>query len=222
MVIRAQRQPPYLDIVKYYQACLQQYGDTARGADWPNEADREKRYSVMLDSMPMESAQTPVLLDFGCGTGELLHYANYVRRQAIRYKGVDLSPLAIQLAQAKFPNAEFHLLDVLTAPHGDLMRLQADYCVMNGVFTVKNGLSNDEMWAFMTALIRKLWPLIHKGVAFNVMSKQVDWERPDLFHVSLDRMADFLHKLAGRRVTFRADYGLYEYTCYVGKEAPSS
>jgi hypothetical protein len=51
-------------------------------------------------------------------------------------------------------------------------------------------------------------------MAFNVMSKAVDWERDDLFHVSMDRLATLLHGLAGRRIVFRADYGLYEYTAY--------
>src|SRR5436309_15143873 len=74
------------------------------------------------------------------------------------------------------------------------------------------------MWEFMTRVIRRLWPVTRKAMAFNVMSKQVEYERADLFHVSLDRMAGFLHQLAGRSVTFRADYGLFEYTCYVRRE----
>src|SRR5205823_8237660 len=83
---------------------------------------------------------------------------------------------------------------------------------------VKCDLSDDDMWEFMTRVIRRLWPVTRKAMAFNVMSKQVDYERADLFHVSLDRMARFLHELAGRSVTFRADYGLFEYTCYVRRE----
>ena len=97
--------------------------------------------------------------------------------------------------------------------------LAADYCVINGLFTVKGELTDAAMWEFMTAVLGRLWPVTRKAIAFNVMSKQVDWERADLFHVSLDRMAEFLHRLAGRNVTFRADYGLFEYTCYVRKEA---
>src|SRR5207245_1170781 len=46
----------------------------------------------------------------------------------------------------------------------------------------------------------------------------VEYECADSFHVSLERMAGFLHQLAGRSVTFRADYGLFEYTCYARRE----
>src|SRR5262245_20475143 len=51
------------------------------------------------------------------------------------------------------------------------------------------------------------------------MSKIVDWEREDLFHLPMDEAPRFLHGLAGRRVQFRADYGLYEYTAYAYKSA---
>jgi len=43
----------------------------------------------------------------------------------------------------------------------------------------------------------------------------VDWEREDLFHLSLDSLAGFLVKELGRDFVIRNDYGLYEYTTYV-------
>jgi hypothetical protein len=52
-------------------------------------------------------------------------------------------------------------------------------------------------------------------LAFNVMSKQVDWERDDLFHLPLDRLLTFLSREVSRHVVIRHDYGLYEYTAYV-------
>jgi hypothetical protein len=50
------------------------------------------------------------------------------------------------------------------------------------------------------------------------MSKNVDWEREDLFHVSLDLVSDFLCKNLTRNYIIRNDYGLYEYTVYVLKK----
>ncbi|MEO1925035.1 MAG: DegT/DnrJ/EryC1/StrS family aminotransferase, partial [Gammaproteobacteria bacterium] len=98
-----------------------------------------------------------------------------------------------------------------------LQELHCDYMLINGLFTVKHSLSDQEMWDFMTNIIISVWPFIRKGLAFNVMSKQVDWEREDLFHVSLDQIADFMHRLAGRNINFRADYGLHEFTVYAYK-----
>jgi hypothetical protein len=47
------------------------------------------------------------------------------------------------------------------------------------------------------------------------MSKQVEWERDDLFHLPFDVMASFLAERLSRRFVIRHDYGLYEYTTYV-------
>jgi len=52
------------------------------------------------------------------------------------------------------------------------------------------------------------------GIAFNVMSKHVDWERDDLFHLPFDTLAEFLEEHLTRNYVFRNDYGLYEYTTY--------
>ena len=51
---------------------------------------------------------------------------------------------------------------------------------MNGVFTEKRELTFEEMWDYFTQIITKVYSLCKKGVAFNVMSKQVDWERGGL------------------------------------------
>ena len=50
------------------------------------------------------------------------------------------------------------------------------------------------------------------------MSKNVDWERDDLFHWGLDELTAFLTKDISRRFVLRNDYGLYEYTVYVYRD----
>ncbi|MFT6034498.1 MAG: hypothetical protein ACI9XJ_000064 [Marivirga sp.] len=66
-------------------------------------------------------------------------------------------------------------------------------------------------------MVHVLFSKIEKGMAFNVMSKAVDWERWDLFHLSTDVLIDFLAKEVSRNFIIRNDYGLYEYTVYIYK-----
>jgi hypothetical protein len=49
------------------------------------------------------------------------------------------------------------------------------------------------------------------------MSKNVEWERDDLFHLSHDLLTDFITKELSRDYIIRADYQLYEYTTYIYK-----
>ncbi len=202
-------------ILAHYDACLARHGDTAQGADWPDEAARRTRFDIMLDLIPPGSRKVS-LCDLACGTGELLSHIERCGLN-IAYTGADLSAHALELARTKFPGARFIGIDVLSAAPEELAALSCDYMVMNGLFTVKADLTHDQMWAFMTGVIERVWPLVSGGLAFNVMSSHVDWERDDLFHVPFDKMAAFLHGIAGRQIAFRADYGLYEHTCYVYK-----
>ena len=59
--------------------------------------------------------------------------------------------------------------------------------------------------------VELLWPHVRRGLAFNVMSKVVDWEREDLFHLPMDDSACLLHRLAGRRVYARRLWTLRVY-----------
>jgi dTDP-4-amino-4,6-dideoxygalactose transaminase len=208
-------------LLRWYERRLAEFGDTAQGAHWPNEHDRRTRFDVMLDVIEQGGSERVVLCDLGCGTGELLAHIRRRGFEHIDYIGVDRSRRALAHARAKFSDAPFIELDV-AAPDADLRPIACDYLVANGLFTGKFDLSHDEMWSFLVATIERVWPHVRRGLAFNVMSKVVEWERGDLFHLPMDEAAGLLHRLAGRRVRMRADYGLYEYTCYAYKPPSES
>lgn len=206
----------YRDIVQHYEQCLALHGDSHLGVDWPKKEDVDTRYRVMLDVAKFDPAPpdtaAPSLLDFGCGAAHLLSYLQQQGWNHWHYTGLDLSEKFVTLCRQKFPAATFYCGDVLQE---ELSIQPVDYIVMNGVFTEKRSLTFDEMLTYTQQLIRKVFPLARRGMAFNVMSKQVDWEREDLFHLPIDTLAHFLTKELSRHFIVRNDYGLYEYTVYL-------
>jgi len=76
-------------------------------------------------------------------------------------------------------------------------------------------LSFEEMLSYFKESVTRVFNKAKIAIAFNVMSPYVDWEREDLFHLSLDVLAGFLVKELSRDFVIRNDYGLYEYTAYV-------
>ncbi|WP_051286681.1 DegT/DnrJ/EryC1/StrS family aminotransferase [Megalodesulfovibrio gigas] len=210
-------------LLRFYDTCLSEHGDTARGAGWPNETDRGRRFRIGCEIIAQFGGGDSVTVcDLGCGTGEL--YGHIVRNglDNISYTGVDLSSAALQYATEKFPAANFLQLDVLQCSDELLQAINCDFIFANGLFTVKNSASHATMFRFMTATLERVWPKARRGIIFNVMSKVVDWEREDLFHVSYDELAEYLHRLAGRFIGFRADYGLYELMAYAVKPGAAS
>jgi SAM-dependent methyltransferase len=206
----------YHAIIRHYEDCLEKFGDTHRGVDWPNEADAAKRYRVMLDLVkPSMSTAEQTLLDFGCGASHLYQYMLERGVSGLRYAGLDASSAFCELSARKYPQNDYLCVDVLREPErvGEF-----DFIVMNGVFTEKRELSFDAMFDYFKQVLRVVFKKARRGVAFNVMSKQVDWERDDLFHLPIGDLTDFLAKELSRHYVVRNDYGLYEYTTYVYKE----
>jgi SAM-dependent methyltransferase len=201
----------YLKLAEHYDKCFKEHGDTHLGVDWPKLEDTFKRYDVMLGLIKEETSIS--LLDFGCGTASLNQYIEFLKIKNIKYSGLDINDGFYNTSKLKFPNNDFYCLDILkneSIPN-------FDYIVCNGPFTEKRDLSQEEMMDFFTSVIKKLWNKCDKGIAFNLMSKHVDWERDDLFHVSLDELGWFLKNNLSRNFIIRNDYGLYEYTTYVYK-----
>ena len=208
----------YLSIVKHYEDCFDKYGDSHLGVDWPKEQDVLTRYLVMLDLVTFDHnpPQRPALLDFGCGLG---HFYNFIltQPQKIEYSGLDISQKFVDACKHKFPANIFYCEDILNV-HNTIPGF--DYIVCNGVFTEKQELSQEEMMDYMCKMLIALFEKCNRGIAFNVMSKLVDWERDDLFHVPFEVITGFISKKLSRNFVIRHDYGLYEYTIYIYKKLP--
>ena len=202
----------YLEIIEHYEMCLAKHGDSHLGVDWPKPQDAETRYRVMLEVIRKPSPTLASLLDFGCGASHLYEYIRVNGIAGIDYTGLDLSPKFVKLAFTKFPNNRYICADILDQPEA----VPAfDYIVMNGVFTEKRGLTFDEMLDYFERTLAAVFAKAQCGIAFNVMSKQVDWERADLFHLPFDLLTSYLTKSLTRNFVIRNDYGLFEYTTYV-------
>lgn len=202
--------PEYLALCRHYESCFDREGDNHKGVDWPSQKDTITRYKVMSDSFANFS--NIEILDIGCG---LAHYLDYLqsneKNKQIRYRGLDISEKFISYCKAKYPEVPFIQLDLLQSK----LDFNIDFCIMNGLFTVKRELSHEQIFRFMKEMLKVAFSISRIGIAFNVMSKNVDWERNDLFHVSMDQLSAFLTSELSRHYIIRNDYGLYEYTVYV-------
>ena len=203
----------YHEIYRHYEDCFVEHGDNHKGMDWPNHFDAQTRYTVMSELIGFykEEVDTPTLLDFGCGTG---HFLDFLRDKGlnVRYAGCDISHLFIEQCRRKYPGEIFFQTDLLD---GGTLKGKYDFACMNGVFTERRSLSDDEMWNFSTSLLEAVFKNLRYGLAVNFMTKNVDWEREDLFHLSLDRLTSYVSRNLSRSYIIRSDYGLYDFTLYI-------
>lgn len=194
---------------------LARHGDSFQGVGWTkSQANTDLRYQVMLELIRERGAAS--LLDFGCGAAHLLDHMVASKMTEVVYSGLDLSGEYLRLCRAKHPGSTFYQDDILSP---DAQVPVHDYVVMNGIFNYKGNHSFDEMWEYCQSLLLSVDKLARRGFAFNAMTKHVDWERDDLFHLPLGLVSDFVAEKISRNFVIRHDYGLYEYTVYVYRQS---
>lgn len=202
-----------------YAASLAAHGPTPKGLLWPNAADLATRFQVLLggiDFARYSPANRIRLLDLGCGPGLLLDYlADNRLLDRVDYHGVDVLEATLLQARSRWPNQSFELRDVRDSPFADD---RFDYCIVCGVFTGRFDVTHSEMEAMARNTLTAVWPSVRIGLAFNVMSKHVDWEREDLFHWPLDEIMAFCKANLSRHTSLRLDYGLWEVSAVVLKK----
>ena len=206
---------PWETIVTHYEACLQAHGVSPQGVDWPNGADLATRFDLMLQLLD-EAGTQPLLLDVGCGPGLMLDYLTATGAAGrLRYRGIDLSQMMIDAARERWPDHDFSCRDIVSDP---LPERSVDVVIMNGVLTERVGLDAPRMTTLAENLVAAAFRAARVGIAFNVMNAHLDRQRDDLFHWPFDALAGFLKQQVSRHYAIRADYGLYEYTCFVWRE----
>jgi SAM-dependent methyltransferase len=209
--------PPYSSILNWYQERLREHGDSHLGVGWPDQGKVEVMYQVMLSITEPNVPAT--LLDFGCGPARMLDWMMTRNRWPhLQYTGLDFNPDSVTFARQKYPAVRFITQDILREPLNE----QFDYVVMNGILTMKAQMSFEAMWDYAQELLRRVFVMARRGLAFNVMSKAVDWEKDILFHLPTDLLIGFVTKHLTRRFVIRQDYAPFEYTVYLYRQAYTS
>lgn len=203
----------YKNIQIHYETCLLKNGDSHLGVDWPNYTDMIKRYKEMLNIINfLEKKQRYSVLDFGAGCGGLYNYIKS-KNYNLDYTALDISSNFCHILTKKFPNIKVINCDILKKDLQD----NYDVVIMNGVFTEKRDLTDEEMWTFFTQMLKKIWCNTNFGLSFNVMTPIVDYKNDTLFYLSFDKLGIFLRENLSKNYIINHSYGLWDYTVYVFK-----
>ncbi len=203
----------YEVIYKHYEECFKKHGDNNLGVDWPNINDLIKRYKIMLNIIINKNVYNS-LLDFGAGCGGLNEFI-LSNKLDIKYSALDISKIYCDKLKEKFKDINIYNIDILKNNIDIIPNF--DYIVMNGVFTEKRNLSDNEMWDFLTNTIVKIFNKADIGICFNVMTPNVDWKDENLYYLSFDKITKFIKDNLSKNFIINQSYGLWEYTIYIYK-----
>lgn len=198
-------------LLEHYRSTFLLHGSTIQGVDWgDNEHAAIQRQEKMLEVVRGSGSST--LLDVGCGFGALAEIIE-ARSLPLIYSGIDVVEEMILAARQKQPNLKFICGDILATELGGF-----DYVVCNGVLTQKMGASTLAMNQFANRLIKKMYDIANVGIAFNVMSTHVNFQRDNLYYRNPSEILAWCMSELTPHVRLDSAYQpWFEYTVYLYK-----
>jgi SAM-dependent methyltransferase len=198
-----------LDAVqRYYSEKVVEHGPTAKGVDWNDTVSQELRFDQLLRVVDATTSFT--INDYGCGYGAL---ADHLEGRDFAYTGFDISEEMLAQARSLHGDQRFVGRDEELEP--------ADYTVASGIFNVKLHATVDEWEQHVFRTLARLDELSTRGFAFNMLTSYSDADRmrDDLYYADPRVVFDHCKRTFSRWVALLHDYGLYEFTMLVRKEA---
>jgi ubiquinone/menaquinone biosynthesis C-methylase UbiE len=190
-------------IIARYNDRLARYGDDIRTLASGTEDRRRMRFDVLCD-VGIRTGCTVV--DVGCGFGDFFRHL-VDRGLTVDYTGIDINPELIAIARQKHPEASFLVADALS----DELPM-ADFIVSTSAFNLK--LVEQDNYSLVADVLRACYRHARDGVAIDLLSSYVDFESPEGFHYSPERVFA-LAKQITKRVSLRHDYPLFEFCLYL-------
>jgi SAM-dependent methyltransferase len=214
----------------YYRKKFIKFGPTSKGVDWGDKqwaADlRNFNMLKLIKDLFVEKVHVkkkmqgkrkdrqPIsFLDIGCGYGHLLDLIKD-KDLNIKYTGVDICSEMISYAKKKHPDNKFFCEDIL-----DFKEKKYDYIVCNGILTQKLNVSTLSMNYYSKKIIKKMFKMCKKGIAFNLMSTHVNFQKENIYYCNPAEMLAWCMSEITSNVKLDASYKLwYEYTMYLYRE----
>lgn len=129
---------------------------------WESEAAQKLRFEQLVGNIALNGK---MILDVGCGTGNLLEYINSQFKE-FEYTGIDVLPHMIKRAEGKNLNGKFICMDLFK--NTPFANKSFDVIFSSGIFNLNVG-NNQEFLFDAVDIFQKL---AKEAVAFNLL-----WEK---------------------------------------------
>lgn len=186
---------------KLYNDRFTEFGRDLRTVGWGNAPDQQLRFHTLLRGL---APKGKVVLDVGCGLGDLVPFLHEACSGDFRYVGIDIAGKLVDDARAHHGGSgrEFHCGDIFSV---DLPPV--DIAVLSGALSLKTA----GIEAYAQATMERMFSLARESASLNFLSTYADFEAEKNQHYQPEQVFGWAKRLT-RHVNLLHDYGLYEFT----------
>ena len=195
-------------VASQYLAAFAAHGDSPAAVLWP-KGRQDLRFDALTRHIPQNGFS---ILDYGCGLAHLRAFLDE-RFERFRYAGADMVPTFVQAARAKYPDADFHLVESPSELTADY-----DHIVLSGVYNIVYSKNEEAHLQEVWHSLEMLFARARSSLAVNFMTDQVDYRQDGAFHLDPRRVLDFVRTRLSRRLILDQSYMPFEYTVVIWKD----
>ena len=179
------------ELLYFYNRHLKDFGDKPQAVRWTRQGQL-RRYETLLDIAGDFSGKQ--ILDFGCGKGD---FYEFLRGKGIpvNYCGIDINENLIELAESKFPDAEFLAMDIEESG----FNREFDVIFVCGVFNLRIAGIEDSM----KNVLKNIFNVCREALHVNLLSYYVPQRSVELFYVKPEEILNFAITELSRSSTLR-------------------
>ena len=188
-----------------YQDSLKKHGDSSQATHQNDRVTQHLRFERLLRGLSPHLEGSSVH-DVGCGFGELGRYmADH--GAAGNYSGIEIVEGMAELGRKRL-GVEIVVDDFMTRDYDT----QYDFVVASGVFNIPGGTAAAEWNVYCRAMIKKMYSIARKGIAFNGLTTHTDYRRDDLHYWDPEEALSVCRSDLSRFCVLDQAYPLYEWT----------
>jgi SAM-dependent methyltransferase len=193
-------------VAELYNNRFEEYGRNIKTVGWGSEKDQRLRFEMLFRNIEPKGK---IILDVGCGLGDLIPFLNEKTGGDYTYIGIDIAEKLIMDARKIYAsnNRLFYVGDIFSITETDI-----DIAVLSGALSFKS--EGIETYAKNTIL--KMYSLSKEAASLNFLSKYVDFELEKNHHYEPEKVFSWAKSIT-RRVNLIHDYPLYEFTVQLFK-----